>query len=856
MRLKFFGVGVCLLAGFSSWGGLDTTPPDGVVDSLYELKSLFVEHQYAYLPISPPSEAVFSQDYSTVVPVDWRDFPKAFTKQMYAEMNANGYPLYRIAVYEDSLTRETVFLNSYGTEVCRLAAEKNYDPYLWQKNHFLLSTSSLMDPWAKWIFDPAHIAAEFTLVPQIFYADYVLAEEQRRLDEAVTMPMMATMSLLEGDGMAISMGMDSNGFVKLDIDLPPDFGNHAEIFGTYNLVYVPWGVAANRLSSTGGTHLAWTDPASIVRETGFYIVSDADLDSDGDGYSNLRETLTTTNNPNVFDLVDEDQDGMHDWYETILFGGLGQAGTGDFDGDGIPNNQEMVYTTSGSGAPKVTITTDPSLYDTDGDGMNDGLESSYPFLDPLDPSDADYDHDGLSNWVEYQLGTTINNWDTDGDTLPDGIEVEWGTDPLFADNLESDADGDDLSLRDEYHYGSNPNLADSDGDGVDDGDEVAQGSSPSNGSDGGAAPDQADTISLTLTVGDPSNSESEIYEMVLSGERTVRLNSGSYGNVETGTFTFLKGNSYELTIRHVGSDRETPDYDYTASVVGTGIIKADPEGILGTRYTSGGDFFAEGKSATVHLPKVSFTLSQTTMTLKHDNQCALEITTEPESVVFSGHEYMIRFENETGWYSLGTGESMDWTTKVAGKFRLRAQAEIEGVQVTSGEQSATVQFPLAGEVILDSGVVSAMDLAWNLNKNGADAQGFHEFGFMINLNTANNEYEIGSITPSIKYSWDDEDTGVAVLHDKWSDPASPSPIESGVTYSVTCFHTHPPLTDAPEGFWRIVGPSSEDLTLHYSADTPGVVRDYIGVDHVVLPGHSKDDPEKLYYPLGPFQRGI
>ena len=167
-----------------------------------------------------------------------------------------------------------------------------------------------------------------------------------------------------------------------------------------------------------------------------------------------------------------------------------------------------------------------------------------------------------------------------------------------------------------------------------------------------------------------------------------------------------------------------------------------------------------------------------------------------------------------------------------------------------------MRFPKIGEIVLDSYVVSAMDSAWNLNKNAVDAQGFHEFGFMIYLNTLEDQYEIGSITPSPKFAWGDQDTGVLVLHDKYSDPASPVPTESGVLYSVACFHTHPPMTDAPAGYWRIVGPSGGDFTLHLSADTPGVVRDYIGVDHVLLPGHAKDGPEKLYHPIGPYQRGL
>ena len=126
--------------------------------------------------------------------------------------------------------------------------------------------------------------------------------------------------------------------------------------------------------------------------------------------------------------------------------------------------------------------TDPNIYDTDGDGIDDGWESRYklpedcteaPFgpLDPLDPNDAaqDNDGDGLTNFEEYQLikivlGQVIKNQtdpcdpDTDGDGLSDGLEVHanysvWGP----------------------FGHGSDPNSTDTDGDGTEDGIEDANG---------------------------------------------------------------------------------------------------------------------------------------------------------------------------------------------------------------------------------------------------------------------------------------------------------------------------------------------------------------------------------------------
>ena len=41
-----------------------------VVDRVGDLESLFADHQVTFLPIGPPSEAVFVQGFSQVVPVD------------------------------------------------------------------------------------------------------------------------------------------------------------------------------------------------------------------------------------------------------------------------------------------------------------------------------------------------------------------------------------------------------------------------------------------------------------------------------------------------------------------------------------------------------------------------------------------------------------------------------------------------------------------------------------------------------------------------------------------------------------------------------------------------------------------
>ena len=274
---KWFGIGLCLVFGFSVFAknmAVDIeegSANDGVVDSLFELESLFIEHQYSYLPVSPPSLDVFTQDYGLVVPVRTANLPKNFIKRLVGEYNEDGIPVFLTTVYEDPITRQTVFLNVDGLEIYRLDPAFGYDPLAWQRDWFQLGSSELLDPWTTWIFDPAHIAARFLLVNDKDYEAYVLAEEQRRLEEIAIAPVMRTMGAGDGgSNMPVVFSADTNGLVSLTLAPPIGFGSYAEIFQKQNLIYPPdWNVAVNRMAVTNGIETVWVDPVS--HSTMFYI---------------------------------------------------------------------------------------------------------------------------------------------------------------------------------------------------------------------------------------------------------------------------------------------------------------------------------------------------------------------------------------------------------------------------------------------------------------------------------------------------------------------------------------------------------------------------------------------------------
>ncbi|MCM1508666.1 MAG: thrombospondin type 3 repeat-containing protein [Ruminococcus flavefaciens] len=138
-------------------------------------------------------------------------------------------------------------------------------------------------------------------------------------------------------------------------------------------------------------------------------------------------------------LKDTDGDHLPDCVEQFL---ETDATLADTDGDMLDDYYEVFVTG-----------TDPTLSDTDSNGVADG--------------DEDFDSDGLTNYQEYVQGTSPWNSDSDSDNLSDGDEVNtYGTNPL-----EPDTDFDGLSDADEVALGTNPNLFDTDGDGTPDGEE-------------------------------------------------------------------------------------------------------------------------------------------------------------------------------------------------------------------------------------------------------------------------------------------------------------------------------------------------------------------------------------------------
>ena len=107
--------------------------------------------------------------------------------------------------------------------------------------------------------------------------------------------------------------------------------------------------------------------------------------------------------------------------------------------------------------------------------VTNGMVLAYRFGSGTDPLVADTDGDGLDDGMEFSLATCPWKFDTDGDGLDDGWEVGYGLDPLSTsgdDGAEGDPDGDTLRNLKEYEYSTNPTIPDTDGDGLSDAEET------------------------------------------------------------------------------------------------------------------------------------------------------------------------------------------------------------------------------------------------------------------------------------------------------------------------------------------------------------------------------------------------
>jgi hypothetical protein len=259
-------------------------------------------------------------------------------------------------------------------------------------------------------------------------------------------------------------------------------------------------------------------------------------------------------------------------------------------------------------------------------------------------------------------------------------------------------------------------------------------------------------------------------------------------------------------------------------------------------------------------PTVDLVVQRDLLTLKHDNESNLEVRVRPEGTAVEQYRIEIRRSSGGAWCTLGDSRTLEpWTAKIAGNFKIRGVARIEGTDHFSSEEAVTVQFPDYDEIVSDGDVQNSTDTEWQntLNDCTEDPNRRRERGFWIRLNTRTDTYEF--TTPTITGSWSGPEDGASVpLPTRPADdPASPSPCDEGATYSVASFHTHTPTTYRRGDSTRAVGPSEADRRIDNADDVPGVVYDYVespeGSGDIPL-GHPKDAAAQRYHSRGTNRR--
>ena len=266
------------------------------------------------------------------------------------QVDRGGVVLYEIHACEDESTRERILFGKDGKTLWSASAPPGYDPtaavHTWWPWLANLSKDAPERLWYEAVYDPARVISLFLLLPEASIGDFaeVLAAERAQAEASATF--------------FRSLGVDTNAFlvtgiartnatsVTLALQFPPNFTNRVDLFGIGSLMGFPWQLLATTgpvTAQTAEVTLAWSG------DSGFFRAGDADTDSDGDGLSDARETLTHGTDP-------ED---------------------GDTDGDGLPDGWELVYGL------------DPFANDSMADPDNDRVPTLYEYYHGANPTNAD-----------------------------------------------------------------------------------------------------------------------------------------------------------------------------------------------------------------------------------------------------------------------------------------------------------------------------------------------------------------------------------------------------------------------------------------------------------------------------------
>lgn len=194
----------------------------------------------------------------------------------------------------------------------------------------------------------------------------------------------------------------------IEMEMPDWFGRYAEVYCKPNLVYSDWQLAEGWIPTYGAREVTWQDVYRPDETAFFYRIHDATIDLDGDGYSYWQEKLLYKTSDDEFNLPDGWSGWLPAGWMQRLFGSTNAPLSGamdDYDGDTLLNGEEVVWV---AGSP-VVMHSDPTLYDSDGEGLNDAQENDHH----THALEFDTDLDGHDDYLELIVHRTDpNNPDT------------------------------------------------------------------------------------------------------------------------------------------------------------------------------------------------------------------------------------------------------------------------------------------------------------------------------------------------------------------------------------------------------------------------------------------------------------
>lgn len=221
---------------------------------------------------------------------------------------------------------------------------------------------------------------------------------------------------LEGDPMPstrLQSAQDPEAGIEIQMTLPDWFGRYVDILTRPVLIGGEWEEVENFLSTFGHSSLTWQDIARPNDPQRFYKLSDATKGYVWDYYT-LKTGVQIIGIDPTLDTTNQDADWLLDWWELKFFGDLDQNGSMDFDGDGLTNAEEILWL----GEQLVLLFSDPSMADSDNEGLTDYQERRTHLTNPLR---ADTDRDGRDDLLElYSYHTDPQNPDI---TPPQFISV-------------------------------------------------------------------------------------------------------------------------------------------------------------------------------------------------------------------------------------------------------------------------------------------------------------------------------------------------------------------------------------------------------------------------------------------------